>query len=198
MIRQMVRSAALFAAGLLLANVAWGQPVLTQVSSAAQLVAAEYFGGEARMVQVSNMDIDQPETPNGQQRPYVELNLSGGAIDDGNTADITFVLTGATFDQPVSPNLLDQRAAGCPSGTGAAAPGDDIEATVREGGARGDSSVTFGVEVTDTSAGTLATGQSLCFWIPDLSVTLATVSAPTVMPPVRGVNVTATVIMEIS
>lgn len=198
MIRQMVRSAALFAAGLLLANVAWGQAVLRQSSSMPQLVAAEYFGGEARMVQVSNMDIVQPETPNGQQRPYVELNLTGAAIDDGNTADITFVLTGATFDQPVSPNLLDQRATGCPSGTGAAAPGDDIEATVREGGARGDSSVTFGVEVTDTAAGTLATGQSLCFWIPDLSVTLATVSAPTVTPPVRGVNVTATVIKPIA
>ena len=199
MIRQTMRSAALALVGLLLANVAWGQdPVLRQSSSAAQMVAAEYFGGEARMVQVSNMDIDQPVTPNGQQRPYVELNLTGAAVTDGNTADITFTLAGATFDQPASPNLLDQRAAGCPSGTGAAAPGAIIEATVREGGERGDSSVTYRVEVTDTEGTAFAIDQSLCFWIPDLSVTLATVSAPGAMPAVRGVNVTATAIKPVA
>ena len=125
------------------------------------------------------------------------LNLTGAAITDGNTADITFTLMGATFDQPASPSLLDQRAINCPSGTGAAAPGSNIEATVREGGARGDSSVTYRVEVTDTGDGNLAVDQSLCFWIPDLSVSLATLDAGAT-PPVRGVSVTASSIVPIA
>ena len=189
MIRQMVRSAALFAAGLLLANVAWGQPVLRQVSSAAQLVAAEYFGGEGRMVQVSKMDLDSDT--DGVQRPYAGLNLSGAAVTDGNTADITFTLTGATFDQPASATNLDQRATGC---TGAA--GNIVEATVMDGGERGDSSVTYRVEVTDTGGEPLAIGQAICFWVPDLSVTLASVDQMT--PPTRGVTVTATAIKPIA
>ena len=197
MIRQTMRSAALAVVGLLLANVAWGQPVLRQASSAAQYVAAEYFGGEARMVQVSQMDLSRPEeaeppgTANGQQRPYVALSLEGAGVTDGNTADITFTLHGATFDQPASPTHLDQRVAGCPSGTGTDAPGDEVEATVMAGGNRGDSSVTYRVEVTDTGAEAFAVGQALCFWIPDLSVTLGTVSAPGAAPVVRGVRVTA-------
>ena len=68
MIRQTMRSAALAVVGLLLANVAWGQPVLRQSASAMQYVAAEHFGGEARMVQVSNMDLDKPEDLDPPQR----------------------------------------------------------------------------------------------------------------------------------
>ena len=102
MIRQTMRSAALAVAGLLLASAASGQ-VLRQSSSAPALIATEYFGGEARVVQVSAMDLDRPDTPNGQQRPYVGLTLSGGPVTDGNTADITFALQGATFQQTASP-----------------------------------------------------------------------------------------------
>ena len=207
MIRQTMRSAALAVVGLLLANVAWGQPVLRQSASAMQYVAAEYFGGEARMVQVSNMDLDMETASTGTQRPYVGLNLSGGPITDGNTADITFTLMGATFDQPVSPSLLDQRTSvagppfvACPSGEGGTTPtiGSNVEVTVREGGARGDSSVTFRVEVTDTADGNLVNAQSLCFWIPDLSVSLATVSAPGATPAMRGVRVTASAISPVA
>ena len=216
MIRQTVRSAALFAAGLLLAGGAWGQaPELTlrQVSSAPQLVAAEYFGGDPRMVQVSKMDIvadvDGEAATQGLQRSYVGLNLmdedtAGGntvvGVTDGNVAEITFELHGATFDQPASPTNLDQRSANC-----AGAPLDVIEASVVNGGQRGDSTVTYRVEVTDTgdvdfSTDTAVTGapHAICFWIPDLSVTLAPVSAPGVTPVVRGVNVTATEIKAIT
>lgn len=203
MIRQMVRSAALFAAGLLLANAAWGQPVLTQVSSDAQLVAAEYFGGEARMVQVSKMDLVADDTADtttqGVQRPYVGLNLSGADITDGNTADITFTLTGATFDQPASPTNLDQRLAAEVNGNSCSGPAlDVIEATVVSGGERGDSSVTYRVEVTDTGDAdfTASPSQAICFWIPDLSVTLANVDEAT--PPTRGVTVKATAIKPVA
>ncbi|MYF48980.1 MAG: hypothetical protein F4220_02350 [Gammaproteobacteria bacterium] len=194
MIRQTMRSAALAVVGLLLANVAWGQgPVLRQASSAMQYVASEYFGGEARMVQVSNMDVDRPETDNGQQRPYVGLTLSGGPVTRGNSANITFTLHGATFDQPASPTNLDQR----PNTGGAVCAGDRgnaIEASVISGGARGDSSVTYRVELTDTVDAGLPNDNAICFWVPDLSVTLATISAPGATPVVRGVNVTASAI----
>lgn len=193
MIRQMVRSAALFAAGLLLANVAWGQAaVLRQTSSMAAYVATEYFGGaEPRVVQVSAMDLDNDATT-PQRRPYVQLALSGAAVTDGNVAEITFTLNGATFQQSASPTHLDQRATSCAEA--AATIGDEIEAMVIEGGARGDTSVTYRVEVTDASAdGDLAIGQALCFWVPDLSVTLATLDAEAT-PPVQGVSVTASAI----
>ena len=189
MIRQMVRSAALFAAGALLAGGAWGQsPVLRQATSDVALLATEYFG-EARVVQASNMS-DQTSTATvTERRPYVALNLTGAAVTVGNQAEITFQLSGATFDQAASPTNLDRRGVNCadPIGT-------DIEASVANGGERGSTSVTYSVEVKDTGGVTaLAVDTAICFWLPDLSVTLATVSAPGATPAERGVNVTASI-----
>ena len=102
MIRQTVRSFALAVAGLLLAGVAWAQdPVLRQVTSAAQLLASEHFGGEPRVVSVSKMDLD--DATDGVQRPYVGLNVQGAGVSPGNVAEITFTLAGATFDQAATP-----------------------------------------------------------------------------------------------
>lgn len=177
----------MIAAGLLLAGGAWGQ-VLRQVTSVSQNLALEHFGGEARMIKVSAFDVDPDDAVD--QRPYVGLNVSNGPISAGNVAMVTFTLSGATFDQAATPTNLDQRAAGC---AGARTSPSVVEASVSSGGARGDASVTYRVEVTDTGNTGLADGQAMCFWVPDLSATLATVSAPGVNPPVRGVNVTASI-----
>ena len=201
MIRQTMRSVALAAAGLLLAGVAWGQPVLTQGSSDAQLVAKEHFGGDPRVVNVSKMDMvpDVDGTANtiGTQRPYVELTLSDatpdagavGNIDDGNTADITFELTGATFEQAAGSTNLKQFTA-AQNCNPAFPAGSTIEGSVMKGGAKGDSSVTYRVEVTDAGGGTtFDAGQAICFLIPDLSVSNGSVSVEASIKPVATTGV---------
>lgn len=191
MIRQTVRSFGLALAGVLLAGVAWGQqdPVLRQVTSAPANIAAEYFGGEARAVLASKFDLDGATA--GVQRPYVGLNVTGtNNITPGNVAEITFTLEGATFAQPATPTNVDQRAAGCGGGV----TSNGIKSSVIGGGALGDNSVTFRVEVGGAGLAAAADpgGSAICFWVPDLNVTLATVMAGP--PPVRGVNVTASAI----
>ena len=200
MIRQTMRSVALAAAGLLLAGVAWGQPVLTQGSSAAQLVAKEHFGGDPRVVNVSKMDLVEDDANDdnttGAQRPYVELTLSdattGGTdanIDDGNTADITFELTGATFEQAAGSTNLKQFTA-AQNCNPAVAAGSTIEGSVMKGGAKGDSSVTYRVEVTDAGAATsFNPDQAICFLIPDLSVSSGSVSVEASIKPVATTGV---------
>ena len=188
MIRQTMRSVALAAVGLLLANVAWGQAVLRQVTSSDGtdnmiMVAAEYFGGEPRSVLLSKFDIG-PATTNGLQRPYVGLNLAGGPITTGNAAEITFTLAGATFDQAATSSNLDRRDANC-----AGTAGGNLSVSVVSGGARGDESVTYRAEARADIADTTA----ICFWVPDLSVGLTTVSASGVTPAVMGVQVTASI-----
>ena len=181
MIRQTVRSLALAAAGLLLSGVAWAQPpTLVQVSSGTQFVASEYFGGEARVVSVSKMDLDGDVAE--RQRPFVGLDL-GTTISDGNVAEITFTLSGATFDQAATPSNLDLRDAGTSACRGDAQ--GDLTVSVASGGARGDSSVTFRAEATDD----LADSEFICFWVPDLSVTLASSGSGANM--VRFVEVTS-------
>ena len=174
------------AAGLLLASGAWGQaPVLRQVTSDAALVAWEHFGGEPRLVQASEFDLD--DVAAGDQRPYVGLNVDGAAIGAGSVAEITFTLDGATFEQTVGPSHLDQRQTGDCSG----ARVDGLASSVASGGARGESSVTFRAEVRDAGGAGLAVGQSVCFWLPDLSAALANVSEAGAERPAMGVNVTA-------
>lgn len=182
MIRQTMRSLALAAVGLALAGGAWGQ-TLRQSTSAAAMVAHEYFGASAgREVLASKFDVDS--TAADQQRPYVGLTVTDAAISAGNVADITFTLSGATFSSTVAPANLDRRGANC-----AGTPESDLSVSVLSGGAKADSSVTFRAEAT----GELGTTEVICFWVPDLQVTLATVSAPGVMPAVMGVNVTASI-----
>ena len=188
MIRQTMRSVALAAVGLLLANVAWGQAVLRQVTSSDGMgnmimVAAEYFGGEPRSVLLSKFDIG-PATTDGLQRPYVGLNLAGGPITTGNAAEITFTLAGATFDQAATASNLDRRDANC-----AGTAGGNLSVSVVSGGARGDESVTYRAE----ARADIANNTTICFWVPDLSVGLTTVSAAGVTPAVMGVQVTASI-----
>ncbi len=187
MIRQTLRPVALAAAAsaLLLSGAAWGQgAVLRQVVSTAPDVASEYFGGEARSVQLSKFDVDL--SAEGQQRPFVGLNVDTATITPGNVAEITFTLAGATFEQPATAGNLDRRGDSC---SGEA--GGNLRTSVMSGGARGDTSVTFRAEITGDEG--LTADQAVCFWVPDLSVTLTTVSARGVTPMVRGVNVTASI-----
>ena len=190
MIRQTVRSAALVAAGLLLANVAWGQgPVLRQVVAPTGVpvtVASEYFGGEARTVQLSKFDL---AVDAGVQSPFVGLNLDNGPITAGNVAEITFTLAGATLSGPASPADLSRRDDNCGGDAGT-----DLTVSLAGGGARGDSSVTFRVEV--ASGQTLGNNESICYRIPSLDATLTTVSPPGAAVPVRGVTVTASKITQ--
>ena len=180
MIRQTVRSLALAAAGLALANVAWGQnPVLRQTASMPQVVAAEYFGsGDGREVLTSGF----------ATRPYVQLAVDVADIGAANVGNITFTLGGATFSQTVSTAHLDYRT-GDNCGTGS--PQNNLLVTgVTAGGAKSDSSVTF-----EARANTgLTNGSFICFWLPDIQATLTTVTQATATAPaVMGVNVTAKV-----
>lgn len=188
MIRQTMRSVALAAAGLVLSSVAWGQgSVLRQVTSsdtAMIMVASEYFGGEPRSVLLSKFDIVDGTA--GLQRPYVGLNNDGAAITAGNAAEITFTLAGAAFLQAATASNLDRRGENC-SGTA----GGDVSVSVVSGGARGDESVTFRVEV--ATGENVGVDEAICFWVPDLSVGLTTVSGPGVTPAVMGVQVTSSI-----
>ena len=173
MIRQTVRPLALAAAGLLASGVAWAQDAtdrLVQVSSPTQMIASEYFGGEARVVSVSKMDLDTTDSTNGVQRPFVGLALAA-AHSEGNVTEIKFTLSGATFDQAATTTNLDLRDAGTGACRGDA--NDDLKVSVVEGGARGDDFVTFRAE----AIGDLVATQFICFWVPDLSVTLASAGA---------------------
>ena len=184
MIRRTVRPLALAAAGLLASGVAWAQAPdrLVQVSSPTQNVASEYFGGEARVVSVSKMDLDG--TAAETQRPFVGLDLAA-AYGEGNVAEITFTLSGATFQQAATSTNLDLRGAGTGACRGDVPSPSPLKVSVANGGAIGDTSVTFRAEATSALADT----QFICFWVPDLSVTLASVG--TGATTARVVEVTA-------
>ncbi|MDE0214711.1 MAG: hypothetical protein OXN22_11575 [Deltaproteobacteria bacterium] len=193
MIRQTMRSLALAAVGLALAGGAWGQ-VLRQATNPAFMVAAEYFGASAgREIQSSKFGPPGvTETPTDLPvRPYVSLTVSGDtaaatpSITGGNTADITFTLGGATFSETVAPANLDRRNGGCDTEAK-----QDLQVALQSGGARGDHSATFRVTAPDAG---LASGNIICFWVPNVQATLVTVSAPGVMPAVSGVTVTASI-----
>lgn len=197
MIRQTVRSIGLAAAGLLLASVAWGQPVLTQTSIDAQYLAAEYFGDQgARVFQASKVTDVVATATITERRPYVQLLLTGTPVTDGNTADITFRLSGATFSQTASAVDLDHRSPNCEAA--APVPGGIVEGTVMGGGNPGDDYVTYRVEVTDTGADPFAVDTAICFWLPDLAVTPGPLSKEEGQEEGQGVTVKAESIKPIA
>ena len=180
MIEQAMRSALLLLAGMLLSAGALGQTVtLTQVDDYTVNVAAEYFGGDAREVTFS-----------GNSQAAVRLNFAddpgvsgAGTLDANNTRSITFTLNGATFAASATPNHLTFHLDGSPAG--------NISRTVTDGGARGDRSVTYLLEVETTF--TPAGGNDfLYFSLPNLDVTPVVLN-PNAVPSaqVRGVTVTA-------
>ena len=178
-------------AGLLLASAAWGQePVLRQVVSGPTLLAAERFGDGPRSILASRFDLDS--MAEGDQGPYVALNVDGAAIDPRSAAEITFTLDGAAFEQRVGPRHLEQRLNNCSEETNSV-----LAVSVASGGAVGETEVTFRVEVTDAGGTGLAVGQTICFLVPDLSAALAPVSEPDAEPdaepPAMGVNLTASI-----
>jgi len=195
---------ALFAVGALFAGGAWAQdqsrPItLMQSVDAADVyvVAAELLGSaDGTVVQLGSGDVGTSTTVG--QRPAVRLTLTDGAQADGNaisasivaenTAEITFTLSGAVFAQNVGGSTLDVRTSAT----------DDtvvsvMSAEVIAGGATGDDSVTFLVEV--TGAG-IASGNRISFWVPDLRVTPTTIGKTSTTPPmpIPGVAVTASVV----
>ena len=179
MIEQAMRSALLLLAGMLLSAGALGQTVtLTQVDDYTVTLAAEYFGGDAREV-----------TFTGNSQAAVRLNFADapgggtGTLDAENTRSITFTLNGATFAASATPNHLSFHLDGTAAG--------NIARTVTDGGARGDRSVTYLLEVVTTF--TPAGGNDfLYFSLPNLDVSPVVLN-PNAVPSaqVRGVTVTA-------
>lgn len=204
---------ALFAVGALFAGGAWAQSnrpvVLTQSVTNPYVVAAELLGSaDGTVVQLGSAAVT-PATGTAS-RPAVRLTLTDGntysdnntpadtsddtntpivaSIVPGNTAELTFTLSGAVFAQNVGGSTLDLREVAATSD----AVVNRLSAEVINGGAAGDSSVTFLIESTSDTA--IATGQRISFWVPDLRVTPTTIGATATMPPmpIPGVAITAT------
>ena len=142
MIEQMRRAAVLLVGLALLAPLAWGQatgPTLTQKVDDSLVIASEYFGSESgREVAVMG------------RAPKVILDVgSDSGIDEGNTATVTFTLTGATFGAAVGGgNLRVQRYVAVTGATTSTYNGDltfnnNARAERVAGGAAGASSVSF-------------------------------------------------------
>ena len=134
MTRHVRRALSLTLASALFSAGAWGQGTdIRQTVTGVVKVASEYFGtAEGR-----ELGRSVSGTTGG---PTVVLT-PGAAVSAGSVADITFDLSGATFAGTVSASALRD------STTASA-----ISTEVRSGGAEGDASVTFRVEVeTDTS-----------------------------------------------
>ena len=169
------RALALAAVGMLFSAGVWAQePTLTQSATGAISVASEYFGGEPRAVSTADRE------------PQIRLTYAddnAGAIAEGNKAEITYTLNGATFSGTVRLSAL----------TIAASNGDpiiDVGIERGDGGSRGDNSVTFEIEV----GAVLATGSYLIFTVPNLLVDPAVIKATppdSMVAPERGVSITA-------
>ena len=210
MIEQKMRSALLFLAGSLLAAGAWGQSVMfVQSTEGAVTVASEYFGTGAAGRTVSF------EGDNGDKQPMVVVEIvngpTGSTLGLGNEADLTFTLEGATFVSAVTANSLRyyDNAAGNEPGedlgldedgnviNAADVEGDAISRTVKSGGARGDSSVTFTLEV-DTAINVDETpnpgSEFLGFTLPALQVVPAAVTRPLAGGEVQTVGSGVTVV----
>ena len=212
MIRHAGRALALFAVGALFAGGAWAQsnrPVtLVQSVTDPYTVAAELLGSaDGTVVQLGSAAVT-PATGTAT-RPAVRLTLTNGNVFDdqgdddatndtntpvvasivpGNTAELTFTLSGAVFAQNVGGSTLDLREVAATSN----AVVNRLSAEVINGGAAGDSSVTFLIESTSDTA--IATGQRISFWVPDLRVTPTTIGATATTPPmpIPGVAIVAT------
>lgn len=190
MIRHARRAAALFAVGALFASGAWAQaPTLAQSVTGAYLVAEELLGSADGTV----IRLGSAGGTNTAARPAVRLTIPDTyTIPEGNEAEVTFTLTGAVFAQNVGASTLDLRASGSDH-PGTVAAGLSTE--VVEGGAVGDSSVTFLMEAT----GEIATNTRISFWVPDIRVTPTAIGripnpagAGTV--PVLGVGIVASLV----
>ena len=194
MIEQKMRSALLLLAGSLLAAGAWGQTVvLTQSVDKRLVVASELFGAPGRLVVAGDNSVE------GSSQAQVKILISpaesgnAASLDQGNKADITFTLRGATFAGAVTPGALTLV-------DGGATSSGRISSAVSDGN-RGDRSVTFELEVLETVTATVATDtedEYLLFNVPSLLVDPVVVKAAdtTATPPVpaqMGVSVVATI-----
>ena len=195
---------ALFAVGALFASGAWAQSnrpvVLTQGVTGMYTVAAELLGSaDGTVVQLGSAG------GSAAPRPAVRLTLTNGNTYDAtadtntpivasvvpdNTAELTFTLSGAVFAQNVGGSTLDLRQ---PVATGDGVV-NALSAEVISGGATGDGSVTFLIEVTGDTG--IATGQRISFWVPDLRVTPTTIGSTDTTPPapVTGVGIVASLV----
>lgn len=190
MIRHAGRALALFAVGALFAGGAWAQPpTMAQTVTDRYLVAEELLGSaDGTVVELSN-GVNPGVAGTTAVRPAVRLAVPAGGIAAENTAEITFVLNGATFAQTVGASTIDFRD---DATAGAASTSARVSAERISGGGQGDSSVTFLVEAETalTAAGLVS------FWLPDLRVSPTVVGHTATVPPmpVLGVGVVASVV----
>ena len=183
MIRHAGRAAALFAVGALFASGAWAQaPTMAQSVEDRYIIAQELLGSaDGTLVKLGSAG-----GGNGAaDRPQVRLTVPRDtSVEAGNTAEITYTLTGASFAQGVGGRTLDLR------GDRGVVAG--LAAEVIGGGNPGDTSVTFEVEATAS----IAAGNHVTFSVPDLNVTPSTIGSTNTEPPlpVVGVGIVATVV----
>ena len=185
MIEQKMRSALPLLAGLLLSAGAWGQSViLLQDNDPVVNVASEYFGSSgSREVLLTR------ENGRGAIKVNVNEAVDGtpGTVEVGNEAEITFTLNGATFAASATSSHLQYF-----DSAGGGTPQADIAKDVVRGGARGEQSVTYSLEVVTA----LDTGDEgfLYFDPPNLDVSPVVLN-PTAAPSTqrRGVTVVATI-----
>ena len=180
MIEQKIRSALLLLGGLLLSAGALGQATtFTQVADFRVTVASEYFGpGDGRVV-----------TFDEQSQAAIRVNLADdpavsgtGSLDVNNSRDITFTLTGATFDGAATVNNLLYYEDAALSG--------NISRQLKSGGARGDSSVTYTLTV-ETAITPAGGDDFLYFTLPALMVNPVRLNPPTEMTAMMGAAVVA-------
>ena len=185
MIRHAGRALALFAVGALFAGGAWAQTTLTQSVGNAYLVAEELLGSaDGTVIKLSSAA--ETATAGSAAQPVVKLTVgtgttTSGGVEQDNTAEVTFNLTGAAFAQNVGSSALDLRNSGGTAITG-------LATEVISGGATGDASVTFLIEATQD----IGTTNYLAFWVPDLSVTPTTVGLTAAGKPIMGASISAT------
>ena len=145
MIEQAMRSALLLLAGMLLSAGALGQTVVLTQDNFGVVVASEFFGAADGREVLFNAD--------SQPGISVDITAATGAanpqLDVGNEVRLTFTLLGATFAASVTSNSLDfyDNPTGNARGGGDDVLGTGLLKSVDSGGAVGDSSVTFLLEV---------------------------------------------------
>jgi hypothetical protein len=177
MIKSMTRSAALFAAGLLLAGGAWGQQArLDQMSSTNVKYASELFGTQ-----------EGREILTDAPGPYIALSPSDN-IGANNEAKITYTLNGATFSATAGSANLALR-----EDCAAAGPGvDGMVVTLHSGGAKGDGSVTYSVRAVG-GADAIDPMELICFRVPNIQATLTNIAGPPPAAPLMGVSVSVAI-----
>ena len=169
MLEQMKRAAVLLAVGAAFSPGAWSQPTLTQPVRFLRAFAAEYFGvAEGRLVE---------ERSKENNPTMMEIVVGGAAISEGNEANLTFSLAGATFAERVSLSQFSST------------DNSNVSLSLAEGGQQGDSWVTVRVAV---EGGDLPIDGAIQFTVPDLQVTPVDL-IPGANPPLLGVALGASV-----